>query len=150
MSQKGGEVLIGINIYLVAEENKAFAAVDRGVDKLGNVMKDGMELSAQAQHLENEAIAARNKKIREMGGKVIRGVVEKVRHMSSMQTCPVSDINGEMICQVPLYVNIVFPTRNVTQLRKIYNQQEAASDKKQLDELVENLNNFVEPASNRR
>ena len=150
MSLKGGEVLIGVNIYLVAEENKAFAAVDRGVDKLGNVMKDGMELSAQAQHLENEAIAARNKKIREMGGKVIRGVVEKVRHMSSMQTCPVSDINGEMICQVPLYVNIVFPTRNVTQLRKIYNQQEAASDKKQLDELVENLNNFVEPASNRR
>jgi hypothetical protein len=144
MDQKSGEVLIGINIYLVDQENKAFAAVGKELDKVGAIVKQGMELSAQAQQLEMEVTAARNEKLREMGSNFIRGVVDKTKQLPSVQTCRISDATGQIVCQVPVYVNMISPVRDITELRKIYQQQEAAKDKQQMDKLVESLNSPVE------
>lgn len=144
MDQKSGEVIVGINIYFVDQENKAFAAAGKEVDKLGAVVKQSRVLSVQARQLEMEITSERNEKIRKIGADFIRGVVEKARRLPSVQTCQISDATGKRVCQVPVYVNIMSPVRDITELRKIYKQQEATNDKQQLEKLVANLNDSVE------
>jgi hypothetical protein len=144
MVRKQGEVLIGIHIYAIQQSVKAIKVNQRRMDKLGAIIKQGMELSAQAQQLEMEVTAARNEKLREMGSNFIRGVVDKTKQLPSVQTCRISDATGQIVCQVPVYVNMISPVRDITELRKIYQQQEAAKDKQQMDKLVESLNSPVE------
>ncbi|ROP61544.1 putative alpha/beta hydrolase family protein DUF2235 [Enterobacter sp. BIGb0383] len=140
MSQKSGEVLIGLHIYAAQKGTRAVVVTTQGLEKLGDSVKKGLALSEQARQLETEITAARNEKLRELGDAFIRGVVEKTKPSTSIETCLVSDASGRAVCRAPVYINMVSPVRDATQLREIYNQHVAESDQQQMDELVKSLN----------
>ncbi len=116
----------------------------RIIDTVTVTLNKAMELSAEANKLEIEAAAARNEKIRRLGETVIHGVVDKIKQLPTVETCRVADTDGRTICHVPMYGYMVSPVLNISQLREIYHQQEAAKDKQQRDALARSLNNSAE------
>lgn len=145
MYRKQGEVIIGIHIYAAQVGMKAADYAKQEIEKAGAIIvqgiEQGMELSVQAQQIEIEAIEARNKKIREISTEFIHGVVDKTKQLSG--TCQIMDSEGQKMCQVPVYMNMFTPVRNVSEIRNIYNRQEALKNKNQMNDLLKSFNTPV-------
>ncbi|ROP61538.1 putative alpha/beta hydrolase family protein DUF2235 [Enterobacter sp. BIGb0383] len=127
-----------------ARNQQILEGIKSGVGTIKEGIKNSMELSEQARQLEIEITAARNEKLREMGRSLIRGVAGITQSMPPMETCQVSDTDGRAVCLVPAYDYMAYPMFDMAPLRDIYNQHVAESDKKQMDDLVNSLNNPAE------